>query len=110
MLTTTALTQIVGVYELPPIATADDHVFGPVQLTLQICRLPSGRFSPRVLRKERIYAVPAYYEHREGLAQKITVEIDVLDDTVEWALLESTSEAEALEQALAKLSDIFYVR
>lgn len=107
MLTVGSLTKIISVYELPPIETPDDHVFGSLRFSIQICLNPNGQFVPRVLRKERIHAVPAYYEHRDGLVDKTVVEVDVLDDSVEWDSFECASEKDALDKALEELSTIF---
>jgi hypothetical protein len=104
MFTKDSLTKIISEYELTPIETPDINIFGYLKLSIQICYSPKGAFFPRVLRKERIYAEPAYYEQRECLLEKVIIEVTVVDDSCEWSDFLCDSEAAALEIALDQLS------
>jgi len=100
------LTRLMATYELPEIETPDDSVFGSLRFVVQILRLPNDIYIPRVLRKERIHVVPAYYEKREQLVDVATVEITVPDDACDWESFECASEAEALQRALDELQQL----
>jgi hypothetical protein len=97
------LTRVVATYELPEIETPDDSVFGSLRFVVQVLRLPSGLFVPRVFRKDHVVVVPAYYDPRDGLLEKQTVEILVEDTSFDWESLESNSENGVLESAFSSL-------
>lgn len=97
------LTQLVATYELPEVQTPDDEVFGGLKFIIQVLRLPTGAFVPRVMRKDRVLVRPAYLEDRQELLDQATVEIIVPDDSSEWEAFLCDSERDALQCALDEL-------
>ena len=100
------LVKIVAAYELPPIETPDDTVFGALKFVIQILQLPSKQYTIRVMRKERVNVEPAYYEERSELVEKMTAEILVADDSIDWESITESSEQKALLRALRGLQSV----
>ena len=100
------LTKIVATYELPPIETPQDDVFGSLRFVIQVIQLPSTQYAARVLRKERVNVEPAYHDQQEGLVGKMTAELLVQDDSLEWERLISLTEEEALRKTLSQLNEL----
>jgi hypothetical protein len=107
LLSINSLTKIVATYEVPDIETPDDSVFGSLKFLIQIGKKPTGKFAPRVLRKDRFRIDPAYGKPRSGLIKKATTELLVPDDSVEWDEIECDSEDQALHQAVDRLKAMF---
>ena len=103
------LVRVVSRYVLPEIATADDAVFGPLRFAIEILRQPSGKFCPRVLRKEYAYFEPAYVEPSDRRDDRAVCEVETADDTHEWESLLFDSESEALESALDRINETFFL-
>jgi len=99
----TDLTRIVATYELPEITTPDDAVWGSLRFVVQILRLPTGAYVPRVLRKERFNLAPAYYQKKPGLLEQATVEVLDLETSRDWESFECDSERDAVQRALDEL-------
>jgi len=101
-----AVAKIVATYELPSINTQQDEIFGALRFVVQILQLPSGKYAPRVLRKDRVQIEPAYFKSRKGLVKKMTTEMLVPDDSYDWESLVRDTEKQALSGALQELASL----
>lgn len=101
------LTKLVSVYFVPEIETPDDDVLGSLKFSIHVFQGPNGFYTPKVLRKDRIYVEPAYFENRDGLLERAVIEVDVADDSVDWESIECQTEREAVSATLEHLARIF---
>ena len=104
MIRTSDLSRVLDTYEIPDIETAEDAVYGPLKLVIEIVQRPNGTLFPRLLRKDRFECKPAYSQHKQGLLENATIEVIVPDDNFDWTSKEFSSQADALEFAVAEIS------
>ncbi len=106
-LTINSLTKVVSTYEVPPIETPDDHIFGPIKFVIEVLHEPSNEYGVRVFRRDRFNVQPAYLSTRDGLIETSTIEVLIVDDSLDWDDLHSSSEAGVLQLALDVLNEQF---
>lgn len=107
MLSLETLSKIVACYELPAITTPDDEVFGSIRLLIEVVKAADGSYGVRVFRIERVNAEPAYGERATLPLEKITCEIRVADDSMDWDQIRADSEPAAIAATLKMLNAQF---